>query len=114
MPHEEIQRYLRDGRTRMFLDVLFAEAASTMMGGLSKLGQLSILKISKLVSWLKPSLEIEINFGQPLMHNHLMPLRLWNAKIRSSSTLTNSLHSILRRVLLIFIDEFPLMENSRI
>jgi len=65
------------------------------------------------VSWLKLALEIEINFGQFPMLNDVMPLRLWNAKIRSSSTL-NSLDAILSDMLSIFIDSFPLMEISRI
>jgi hypothetical protein len=104
MPEEEMLRYLRDGRVGMVSD-----AASNVMDGLSKLGQLHMLKYSKLVSWLKPSLEIETNFEQFFMVNKPMPLRLWNAKIWSSSTL-NPLDSILSATLSIFIDSFPLME----
>jgi len=91
---------------------MVSDAASNVMGGLSKLEQLCILKDSKPVSWLKLALEIEINFGQFSMPNDLMPLRFWNAKIRSSSTL-DSLDTMLTDVVLIFIDSFPWMKICR-
>ena len=75
MPEEEISRCLRDGRVGMFPNELFSEAASNRMGGLNKLEQLRILRDTKPVSWLKPSLEIEINFGQFHMSNLLDGVR---------------------------------------
>jgi hypothetical protein len=86
--------------------------AFNTMGGVSKLEQLCMLKDTKTVSWLKPLLEIEINYGQCLILNAVMLLRSWNAKIWSSNTL-NSLDSISSFVLFIFIDRFPLMKTYR-
>jgi hypothetical protein len=76
MPEEEILRYLRDGNVGMFPDELFSEAPSDVMGGFNKFGQLDISKDTKLVSCLKTSLQMEINFGQFHMNNDLMSLRL--------------------------------------
>jgi hypothetical protein len=48
------------------------------------------------MSWLKASLERDARFGQFLIVNDDMPLRLQDAKILSSNTL-NSLDSIVNR-----------------
>jgi len=110
MPEAEMLSSLRNGRAGKV-----SGAASNVVGGFSKLEQLCILKDSKPVSWLKLALEIEINFGQFSMLNDIMPLRFWNAKIRSSSTL-DSLDTMLTDTLLRlldFIDSFPWMEICR-
>jgi hypothetical protein len=86
---------LRDGRTRLLADVLLSWKTSDVMFDLVRVGHLCINKFLKAVNWLKVSLERETRFGHFSIFNDVIPLRLWNARILSSSTI-NSLDSTVK------------------
>jgi hypothetical protein len=116
MPHVLMTSDWSDGSRRLLVDLVFSRTTSDIMFDLARFGQSCILKYSKAVSWLKASLERDTRFRQFFISNNVMPLRLWNAKIRSSSTL-NSLDSIVNHpefILIFGTVGTPLMEKSEI
>jgi hypothetical protein len=107
---------LRDGRTRLLADVLLSWKTSDVMFDLVRVGHLCIYKFVKAVNWLKVSLERETRFGHFSIFNDVIPLRLWNARILSSSTI-NSLDSTVNKLRLKSIVGrvgTPLMDNTDI
>jgi hypothetical protein len=100
----------------LLADILLSWKTSDVMFDLVRVGHLCINKFLKAVNWLKVSLERETRFGHFSIFNDVIPLRLWNARILSSSTI-NSLDSTVNQLPIIRIVGrmgTPLMDSSDI